>query len=1459
MKNSDRKIFLTLTIAFILLSLTAVVIPGMSVNVDGDPDSIEVSNADDLLRVGSGVTYGGKTWSLDANYIQTNDISLQSDSRVHWATLNITSLGQTGFRVEAYIDNSYTQYPDELLKVYQKSGADWVELVEDQSGYRLDPSSAFTLLIERESTGFWFTTTFSPSGGDMSLVFSGNMHPIGDMHNPFTGKYDGNGHVISGLEMEFEHDDPGSNHEFYHGLFAYLGPGASVLNLGLIDGTIAVTSGSGKIFVGSFAGSMSSSSMEDCYSDLYVLSNAQNNSEWCIGGLVGISSGSSNITRCFYAGYSNFANMPDNVLCKVYSGGIAGHNSAIISECYVNSHIKVTTGNRSDIDDTVSGVGGIAGYSDGKISDCYNAGNVHGTSYLGNVEYGIAVQSYFGGLVGRLDGAYISNCYTVASGMTFELVGQGVNATIVNCYTYGGLSLYDGTATVFTSGQLTNDLDDLSGVNTSPTTVNNTSIPGWDLENIWIIDVDGHNNGSPLLRTFLAPLPEIDPIGTGYFAATDSNGYRPSLSTLYSTFNGWIEAIPEADCSFGAWSDGLVETNRAFVLKHWKYSDLIAFFVYDNEYIEINNPSDLRKIGSGIIDAEGIWGLNSNYVQTRDIYFDYGDEVDEVTIIATGFGAGEGNNTVVRIEVLINGQAIVDDPNPEKNLKLVIDGTPYEIRNGVFQAELASNYGSTARIYRHSADSNIDLEIDLDASYGSRTEVTYSGSMYPIGGLNSPFTGSYSGDGHIISGLNICVSSDSNISNLISVGMFAALGEGAHVSNLGLKNGSIEIDSTSESLHVGNIAGYSEQATIYGCYNSNNISVVTEDGMVSIGGLIGIATYMNLHEGYIASCFNTGTINGTLYSGDVGGIVGGLNSLLYECYNTGAINVVDLNLPGSDGFSIGGISGYAYDATISNSYNTGSLKISSDMAAIGGISGRQYAFVINCYNIGAIEAPMAANAGNIVGVTDGDLFNCYYPDDTQYGLYGLDDSWTGSPMMYYEGAELPLNATGGSAARSAMTAAPSDTVFPYYAGETYYHWSGPMYIDGWDFGNIWLNDTRSYNDGYPILRTFLGIISTSVEPMDGGSVEGETEFYSVFNGFITAVPSSGYSFVGWNNGSTSNVLEFVIPHWTRDVGSFIANFSPVSGPVNQTYSIYAYSDEHSTIAPDMIRVRGGENATFNFEAAEGYSIVSVIIDGVDRSDLASTGIIEFNNVTDNHIISITSEPVEIWLTLNIKGNGTVNYSYQENMCEYTRPVLVDYGSTITLYAVAADRSVFKEWGSSPVDTTETSIVISNMTRSISIGVVFGAPDGSLDLSPEDEFTLFVIITAINVVIILALVALALKVGLSTAAFELSQMFGIKRTYKVTAMVIGAATGVAIVCAHRIERNGHCNFKIKKDGEFLVDEGLNPDPTRITDNYRVEYHMGDGEWTTLTDVDGEYMIPKVKGKIEIRLTYKGGPQ
>jgi len=78
-----------------------------------------------------------------------------------------------------------------------------------------------------------------------------------------------------------------------------------------------------------------------------------------------------------------------------------------------------------------------------------------------------------------------------------------------------------------------------------------------------------------------------------------------------------------------------------------------------------------------------------------------------------------------------------------------------------------------------------------------------------------------------------------------------------------------------------------------------------------------------------------------------------------------------------------------------------------------------------------------------------------------------------------------------------------------------------------------------------------------------------------------------------------------------------------------------------------------------------------------------------------------------------------------------------------------------------------------------------------------------------------------------------------------------------VCAHRIERNGHCNFKIKKDGEFLVDEGLNPDPTRITDNYNVEYHMGDGDWASLTDVNGEYMIPKVTGKIEIRLTYTGG--
>ena len=157
----------------------------------------------------------------------------------------------------------------------------------------------------------------------------------------FTGVFDGNGYVISNLQIQ------GSG---YIGLFGQLGSGAEISNLGLE----AVDVNGIDDYVGGLVGRNGSGSVSNCYSTGAV------SGDWCVGGLVGYNIGS--IT----ASYSTVM-----VIGEEYVGGLVGWNGlslvtppdapGTILNCY-------STG-------TVSGnilTGGLVGYNDaGDVSGSF--------------------------------------------------------------------------------------------------------------------------------------------------------------------------------------------------------------------------------------------------------------------------------------------------------------------------------------------------------------------------------------------------------------------------------------------------------------------------------------------------------------------------------------------------------------------------------------------------------------------------------------------------------------------------------------------------------------------------------------------------------------------------------------------------------------------------------------------------------------------------------------------------------------------------------------------------------------------------------------------------------------------------------------------------------------------------------------------------------------------------------
>lgn len=202
----------------------------------------------------------------------------------------------------------------------------------------------------------------------------------------FGGTFDGNGHTISGLNIEKE----GSN----MGLFRYLQAGGVIQNLkvtGTVDpsGTTTgvggiVGSNSGKILQCSFRGNVTATTG--------------------VGGIAGINESTGEITNCAVNG---------NVSGEHYTGGIAGENYGSIVLCknraQVNTHETNVSPNLDTVDwnklnstenvPACTDSGGITGFSKGILQNCTNYGTV-GYAHTG---YNV------GGVVGRQAG-YMDGC-----------------------------------------------------------------------------------------------------------------------------------------------------------------------------------------------------------------------------------------------------------------------------------------------------------------------------------------------------------------------------------------------------------------------------------------------------------------------------------------------------------------------------------------------------------------------------------------------------------------------------------------------------------------------------------------------------------------------------------------------------------------------------------------------------------------------------------------------------------------------------------------------------------------------------------------------------------------------------------------------------------------------------------------------------------------------------------------
>ena len=368
----------------------------------------------------------------------------------------------------------------------------------------------------------------------------------------------------------------------------------------------------------------------------------------------------------------------------------------------------------------------------------------------------------------------------------------------------------------------------------------------------------------------------------------------------------------------------------------------------------------------------------------------------------------------------------------------------------------------------------------LDASYKMIGDVIFSdadfaegGAFYnkgtgwtPIGDPNSPFVGSFNGNGHIIQNLyiKIDIGFDNTITTRTYAGLFGYV-KNSTIRQLGMVDSKIEVSVLNgRAVYAGGIAGFAEGGSFYYCYNTGSMyagstlssfaggivgcggdgfwgcyntgSIHSHAALESIasirvvqysfaGGISGtsgdtpgIDSVGNIvpTKGVFRNCYNIGDIlaEGGGQSISYAGGISGTGYYYYKCYNAGKItskNSGSMWGATSTAFA-GGIVGAGDNAETDRCYNAADIKASADDAYIGGIIGFGYT-VSSCYNIGNILGSTSSRyRGGIAGYITLSS-TCYYLDNTYEGIGELSSSRYPDRSVKRTSAEMQKQETFG--------------------------------------------------------------------------------------------------------------------------------------------------------------------------------------------------------------------------------------------------------------------------------------------------------------------------------------------------------------------------------------------------------------------------------------------------------------
>ena len=431
--------------------------------------------------------------------------------------------------------------------------------------------------------------------------------------------------------------------------------------------------------------------------------------------------------------------------------------------------------------------------------------------------------------------------------------------------------------------------------------------------------------------------------------------------------------------------------------------------------------------------------------------------------------------------------------------------------NGLTLTAYADGTGTESNPYQISTAEQLQaINNNVSAHYILTEDIDLTGVDFtPIGNADSgAFTGSFDGNGHTISNLNVfsgkyaglfgCnegVIQNVTLSEIYVYGTRYLGGVVAENTALGVvsdcvvQSGVVESDGGINSIHAGGICGTNSGELSGSFSNGASVTVSNDSDDAYAGGILGYSTaslemnaavntgnvssdsYSGGLVGYgddvtVTDSYNTGNVSSDSYSGGLVGYGSGTITVT-NSYNTGNVSCA-CSFSSSFYCYSGGLVGYGDgDVTVSNSYNTGNVSSAAHSSSCsGGLVGygSSTITVTNSCNTGNVSSPsdFDSYSGGFVGYGDGDVTvingyntgNVSSPSDFDSYSGGLVGDWRDTVTVSNSYARRGYRSSASGTSGSLKTEAELRERATF---------------TNWDFSEVWRMG-ESCNGGFPVLQ-----------------------------------------------------------------------------------------------------------------------------------------------------------------------------------------------------------------------------------------------------------------------------------------------------------------------------------------------------------------------------------------------------